>query len=581
MSKIWFLLIAVTLLWAVGFCQAQDSIREKLAKLDASLEDQQAASNSTFTERFDSNAFVERFGLLEAQVKTMEETGRSRDSRISGLEEQQKKLQESNAACDLQITGLERKFLAIENRINARQADEVLNEKIAALESRLQLLEAQPASSQVEVDSEQSTALTYLEADNPVTSETESRSEDYFFIAAASAVDPDDVWSRDTLTNGFFGLNDGLADSGIEIALGMTNIYQANVHGGNSTHNKQGRDTGSYNLEIGVDLEPLLNIAGGSLLVHTEGSWSRSDADSTSIGSYFGANGDAAGRRAMDITELWYEQALFGETLSVRLGKMDITGGFECRGCPVSFDGSAYANDETAQFFNSALVNNPTVPFPDVGLGAVIYWNPIEWWYSSVGAIDAQADGRETGFRTTFHDEDYFFYVFETGVAPEFNSLPGAYRVGVWNDPQPKANSDAMKNYRDDVGVYVSCDQMLYKENDDSEDGQGFGVFARWGYANGQRNDMKSFWSTGLQYQGLVEGRDDDVLGVGLAHGTFSDSADTTYMDDYESVLEAYYNIYASPWLSISPMVQYIANPGGTGMTKDAVVLGLRAQSAF
>lgn len=72
----------------------------------------------------------------------------------------------------------------------------------------------------------------------------------------------------------------------------------------------------------------------------------------------------------MDITELWYEHALLDDTLRVRLGKMDITGGFECRGCPVSFDGSLYANDETGQFLNSALVNNPTIPFPDKGLGA-------------------------------------------------------------------------------------------------------------------------------------------------------------------------------------------------------------------
>ncbi|MBW7990933.1 MAG: hypothetical protein FVQ84_13085 [Planctomycetes bacterium] len=29
--------------------------------------------------------------------------------------------------------------------------------------------------------------------------------------------------------------------------------------------------------------------------------------------------------------------------------------------------------------------------------------------------------------------------------------MPGAYRIDVWNDPQPKANSDDIKNYRDDL----------------------------------------------------------------------------------------------------------------------------------
>lgn len=393
------------------------------------------------------------------------------------------------------------------------------------------------------------------------------------------------VWDRETLTNGFWGLNDRLSDDGIEFGLGLTNIYQQNVHGGMSTKRRQGRYSGSYDLEASADLQRLLGIEGGSLYMLTQGTWSRSDADTASIGSMFGTNADAGGRRAMDVIEFWYEQVLAGDTLRIRLGKFDITGGFECRGCPVSFDGSAFANDETAQFTNGALVNNPTIPFPDYGLGAIVYWNPIEWWYASIGVIDAQADGRETGLRTAFHDQDYFFYVFETGITPQFASangpLQGAYRAGVWYDPQPKANSDAARMYRDDVGFYLSCDQMLLKESNDPEDSQGLGVFGRYGHANSRRNDLTNFWSIGFQYQGLIDGRDDDVLGVGYAQGFFSDKASVTYVDDSESVIELYYNAQVSPWLNITPNIQYITNPGGGGATKDAVVVGIRAQMAF
>ena len=394
-----------------------------------------------------------------------------------------------------------------------------------------------------------------------------------------------DIWEQETLTNGFWGLNDSLAASGIEVGFGLTNIYQINVNGGTSTNNRQGRHTGSYDLEIGADLQQLLGIEGASFYVHTEGSWSRMDIDATSIGSTFGVNGDAGGRRAFDITEVWYEQALLDETLRIRFGKLDIGGGFECRGCPVSFDGSAYANDETGQFLNGALVNNPTVPFPDKGLGVVFYWNPIEWWYASFGAIDAQADARETGFNTALTKEDYFFFVFETGIAPLLDSangpMPGAYRVGIWNDPQPKGNSDATRTYRDDVGVYLSFDQMFRKENSDPEDSQGVGAFFRYGYANSEKNDIAGFWSFGLQGTGLIDGRDGDVLGVGYANGIFSNNASTTYTDDNEDVLEVYYNAQVTPWLNLSPMVQYVADPGGNDTAKDATVLGLRAQWTF
>jgi porin len=391
---------------------------------------------------------------------------------------------------------------------------------------------------------------------------------------------------RETLTNGLFGLNNELADKGIEISLGVTNIYQQNVHGGISTHRRAGRLSGSYDLELSADLEKLLGIKGGSVFMLTEGVWSKSAGiDGPSVGSAFGVNGDARNRRTIDVTELWYQQAFWDGTMRLRLGKMDLTGGFEHHNCPVSFDCSSYANDETAQFLNGALINNPTIPFPDNGLGIAVYYNPVGSWYVSAAVADAQADLRETGFRTTFCDEDYFFYIFETGMAPQLSSdngpLQGAYRVGIWYDPQPKANSDATKNSRDDVGFYLTCDQMLAKENSDPQDNQGLGAFFRFGYAPSKRNDITNFWSFGFQYQGLFEEREEDVLGVGFAQGFFADSADLTYTEDYESVLEIYYNVQVTPWFNLSPNFQYVANPGGSGLASDAVVLGVRTQITF
>jgi len=394
------------------------------------------------------------------------------------------------------------------------------------------------------------------------------------------------MWESGAPTNPLFGLGRSLADRGIVTELGVTSIYQQNVHGGMSTHRRTGRNSGSYDLELSADLQRLLGIEGAALFVHTEGRWSKSGGiDGPSIGSAFGVNGDAGPRRTADVTELWYEQSMLDGMFLLRVGKMDLTGGFECSGCPVAFDTSAFANDETSQFLNSALVNNPTIPFPVYALGAASYYNPLEWWYVSAGAVDAQNDAREIGFSTAFHEEDYFFYIFETGVIPVLRSangaLQGAYRVGLWNDPQPKGHSDATEYYRDDVGFYLSCDQMLTKENAGPEDSQGLGTFFRYGYADGKRNDITHFWSVGFQCLGLLDGRNEDVLGVGFAEGVFSDAASTTYTEDYESVLEFYYGVQVTPYLNISPSIQYVTNPGGNETIRDAVVLAVRAQMIF
>lgn len=368
---------------------------------------------------------------------------------------------------------------------------------------------------------------------------------------------------------------DELAENGIEIGFVLTNIYQRNVNGGLSTNSGRGEISGSYDLEMTADLERLLGIE-GSLFLHGEGGWTDSEGiDIQTVGSAFGVNADAIGNRSLDIVELFYETSLT-DGLTLTIGKIDFTG---------YFDASEYANDEATQFINGALVNNPAIPFPDYSLGIIATYNLSDDSYLMGGVADAQADGRETGFKTTFSGEDYFFYIAEMGMGSEWDSsngaLPGMYRVGVWYDPQPKGYSDATKEYRDDMGAYVSCDQKITNENNDPEDTQGLGGFFRYGFAPQRTNDVTCFYSFGIQYQGIFDGRDDDALGLGYAQGSFSNGANETYTADYESITELYYSIQATDWMAVSPSVQYVTNAGGNDLVSDAIVLGIRAQIVF
>jgi porin len=408
------------------------------------------------------------------------------------------------------------------------------------------------------------------------------------FIAARCQADNEEVhrglfsniWEKEAPADGLFGLNDQLCDAGIELALGVTQIYQQNVHGGISTRRRAGRYSGSYDIELSADLKQLLGIKGGNLFIHCQGGWPDIEGiDETSVGSAFGVNADAIGNRGPDIVEFFYEDSVFNNNINLKIGKMDFT---------YLFDSSAFADDETSQFLNGAFVDNPTIPFPDYSLGIVLSFNLTEPWYISAGIARAEADGSEINFRNAFHSEDYFFYILEAGMRSELNStngsMLGTYRIGLWNDPQPKANSDdadASKSHCDDIGFYLSFDQTLAKENNYPEDSQGFGAFFRYGYANNKRNDVTNFWSIGLQYKGPLDKRDDDVLGVGFAHGSFSELARSTYPMGHESVLELYYNAQISPLFNISPGIQYIANPGGARRASDAVVLELRVQMEF
>ena len=378
-----------------------------------------------------------------------------------------------------------------------------------------------------------------------------------------------DFWRCASPTNGFWGLNETLSDSGIEIGAGLTAVYQVNAKGGTGTTTHSGRHTGRYDLQMSLDLHKLLGINDGSFFIHGWGGWPDTEGiDGHSVGSAWGINAMAVGNRSMDIVEAFYEGPLLGDNITLAIGKLDFTG---------IFDASEYADDECCQFLNAAFIDDPTIPFPEPGLGMVLNWDITDNWYLMSGVIDAQGDARESGFNTAFHGEDSFFYALETGITQG----DGTWRVGLWYDPQPKANSDRGVTERDDLGFYTSCDQRLTKENDTPEDSQGAGVFVRYGYAPSQTNDLTNFWSVGLQYQGLIDGRDDDVFGVGYAQGCFSDSASATYPEDYESVVEAYYNAQVTPWLHVSPAIQYVTHPGGSSTADDAVILSLRTAMTF
>jgi porin len=388
------------------------------------------------------------------------------------------------------------------------------------------------------------------------------------------------LWTRDTLTDNWFGLGEKLEENGISVGLGMTHVHQYNLHDGADPGS--GAYSGSYDLEIEADMERLAGLDGGTLFMLAEGSWGEGDGlDADSVGSLFGINDDFGGDRGMDITELWYEQHFYEDRLRIRTGKIDLTGGFEYRGCPVAFDGNMYANDETAQFLNSSLVNNPAIPFPDNGLGIMVFLQAADGWYVALGAADAEADARETGFNTTFDGDTDSFLIAETGIVPMLHSgrgrLPGSYRLGIWNARIEKDYLEDNHSKRDDTGFYFSADQMIWREN--SEDSQGMGLFTRVGWADEKVNEIEFSGSVGLQYKGIIPDRDNDVLGFGIAHGTLSD--DAAFNSSLEQVYEAYYNVEISPWLHITPDLQMIKDPGGDSDAGDAFVAGVRVQMDF
>ena len=343
--------------------------------------------------------------------------------------------------------------------------------------------------------------------------------------AGGAAANPEgdflSLFLRETLTDDWFGAGKPLAAQGLTLTLSLTQIYQDVAQGGLSTHRDTGRYTGRYDLGMTADLDKMAGLKGASLYFSGEGGWSNG-IDPSSVGSLFGVNGDAIGDRSIFVREFRYDQKLFDDKLTLRIGKINLTGGFDCRGCPVAFDNNAFAGDETTQFLNNALVNNPTIPFPPKTLGAALYLRLTDFWYAAAGVADA--NGTIGNVEPAFEQPARYFNIYETGYVLELPSdhglLRGAYRVGFWSDPRSKERFDGSGRSNDDAGLYVSLDQMLWRESDKDE--QGLGAFFRFGLADSHVDKVPDFWSAGLQYRGLIPGRDADVLAFGFAQGCTS-----------------------------------------------------------
>jgi len=397
--------------------------------------------------------------------------------------------------------------------------------------------------------------------------------------AARAAEQAESGWRRCTSCLGradVAGAREALEERGIELAIGITAVWQANHRGGVRSH-PEGKLTTSWDLSAALDTETLGLWPGGTAFVYLEGTKGSGIEARPYVGSLFGVNADASGRsdHHAQFSEYWYQHT-FGEgLLAVKVGKIDST---------VDFDINAFANDECTQFLNGALVNNPSVPFPDYALGAQAIVRPGGGLYAAVGAFDANADGATSGRDTALVADSDWFVVAEAGIelaipAGGDASLPGSYRVGAWHDPTRYLDPATEESRKGESGWYASVDQMVFRESADNESSQGLGLFARYGYAPDDYSGVEHFWSVGAQYQGLIPTRDDDVLGIGLAQGKLGRRTRRTTRYDNETVVECFYNIAVAGGAALTLDLQYVRHPGAA--LASSLVPGLRFQLDF
>lgn len=415
--------------------------------------------------------------------------------------------------------------------------------------------------------------------------------------------DVSDWWEGPGVSGNWFGWRDILAEKGVNFFASYTVDVFGNTTGGLKTGTNY---SGLLQFGTELDLEALVGWKGAS--VSTTWLWlSGRDASEDLVGNFLTIS-NIAGFNTLRMFELWWQQNLWDDRISLRVGQL-------------AADSEFMISDYAGVFINGtfgwpafAYMNLPEggPGYPMGTLGARLAFQPTEGFTFMTavfqGNVFAQDINRH-GFRYRLDATEGYTFLNEAQVrwyASEASSgLPGQFKAGIWFQSGQFADALAETTSSGNVGVYGIVDQMLFRERareiSQSEKGdskkavtaepesssQGLGFFARMAGAPADRNVVNFYLDTGLTYQGLIPSRDDDILGVGFGYAQISRGArDDLAAEGFrpvgaEMVLEVTYQARLSPWLMLQPDLQLIVNPNATQDTGNALLIGFRGQIDF
>jgi porin len=406
---------------------------------------------------------------------------------------------------------------------------------------------------------------------------------------------PTGFWDRSNLLGDMGGLRPLLGNYGVTFGLQETSEYLDNLSGGTR---RGGAYDGLTQFGIGVDTQKAFGLPGGifnvsGLQIHGT---NLSTRDLQTLQYASGIEADATTR----LWELWYQQALFGGKVDVKIGQQSLDQEFMV---------SQYAATLMNATFGWSVLPSIDLPaggpaYPLSSLGVRVRAAPSDNWTVLAGVFDGNPAGYGVGdpqslnaHGTNFnlHDSALFIgeaqYAFNPAPsdpgAPKPAGLPGTYKLGFWYNTQqfpdqgvdtiglslanPASNGIA-QHHRGDYSFYAVADQMVWRPSADSP--QSLGVFARAMGAPGDRNLVDLGINAGVTLKAPFKGRDNDVVGLALGYAQIGShaqdlaSAQASFTPGYpsrsaETVLEATYQYQVTPWWQLQADFQYAYRPAG------------------
>jgi porin len=405
------------------------------------------------------------------------------------------------------------------------------------------------------------------------------------------------------------GIRASLATRGVTYGVNYIGEFLSNTTGGIERGSIY---DGRVELFIDADLEKVVGWKG--LSFHINGYQIQGEGiTATKVGN-FNALSNIEARATTRLFELWLEQKLLDDRLSVRFGQLGV-------------DSEFIISDTTNTFISSAF-GWPTLPTVTLPSGGVAYpfaspavrvqFAPSKQFAIRAGVYDDNPAGPGVGdpqlrnrHGLNFRISDYPYVIGEIehkhGQDAHGSLLPGTVKVGAWTDlakfDDLRRGSDGLsladpasdgrpERHRGDQSFYVVLDQQVY-QLPNATSGNGVSVFARFMGAPSDRNLVDFEIDAGAVFTGLMRDRPSDSFGVAASWAQVSNDAKALDEDfirfgssipirQDEVLLEATYIAQVLPGWTVQPDFQYVWNPGGNvlnddgSLRKNAAVFGIR-----
>jgi len=397
------------------------------------------------------------------------------------------------------------------------------------------------------------------------------------------------IWTQDTLTGNWGGWRNKISEAG----LSLSGNYQAEVFGNPVGGMKQGAiSDGAFNFIANLDLERI-----------THGFWQDAAIQANALyiygpglsGNYvgdFSNTSNISGPQSVRLQELWFQQLLWRERASVRMGMLAADTEF------FTSTSSALFLNGTFGAFNLIGQNYPNSPvYPLSRPGVRVFIQPTSKFFvrAAVFGMDSNLDPSGNDLHGTDFKINGSLWMAEAGYlvnqSPNDRGLQGTYKIGTFLQNgfttwQSQANEalgiGGLSSGSTQCAVYGIADQQVYNKEDRS-----ISIFARGGFAPAQYSFVDGYLDAGFNFTGFVPNRPQDIAGIALAYspvsGDYSNAQVVQGGSAYskETVLEATYQIHLTPWCNIQPDVQYIITPSGQVGSPNALVVGIRSSINF